>query len=328
MSSSPLFGSHPRRFRRNRYVYPVLSRRAGGLSIGVNLSPDARCNFDCVYCQVVRPRPSFDAAAATGAADPAFRPSVARAAGGPAGALPDAAAPQPDEPRGETIDLGVLRKELDEMLARAAAGTIFDEPPLSSAPREFRRLSDIALSGDGEPTLSPSFPEAVEVCVELRRRHALSAVKIVLITNASLLDRPRVAAALEVLDRNGGEIWAKLDAGTEAYYRRIARTNVPWTRILENIRQAARVRPIVVQTLFARVAGEPPTEEEVEAYSQRLRETIAGGGRIKLVQIHTVARPPAEAWVEPLSAAELEAIARRVRAATGCDVATFPGLPP
>lgn len=35
-----------------RYVYPVLSRRAGGVSIGINLNPNNACNWRCVYCQV------------------------------------------------------------------------------------------------------------------------------------------------------------------------------------------------------------------------------------------------------------------------------------
>lgn len=34
------------------YVYPVISRRAGGVSIGINLNPDNACNWRCVYCQV------------------------------------------------------------------------------------------------------------------------------------------------------------------------------------------------------------------------------------------------------------------------------------
>ncbi|MDR2342922.1 MAG: radical SAM protein [Spirochaetaceae bacterium] len=34
-------------------VYPVYSRRSGGLSIGVNLYPDKKCcNFNCGYCEV------------------------------------------------------------------------------------------------------------------------------------------------------------------------------------------------------------------------------------------------------------------------------------
>lgn len=34
------------------YVYPVMSRRAGGLSIGINLNPNNACNWRCIYCQV------------------------------------------------------------------------------------------------------------------------------------------------------------------------------------------------------------------------------------------------------------------------------------
>lgn len=34
------------------YVYPVVSRRAGGLSIGINLNPNNACNWRCIYCQV------------------------------------------------------------------------------------------------------------------------------------------------------------------------------------------------------------------------------------------------------------------------------------
>ncbi|CAB1368645.1 radical SAM protein [Denitratisoma oestradiolicum] len=34
------------------YVYPVISRRAGGVSIGINLNPNNACNWRCIYCQV------------------------------------------------------------------------------------------------------------------------------------------------------------------------------------------------------------------------------------------------------------------------------------
>jgi pyruvate-formate lyase-activating enzyme len=35
-----------------RYVYPVVSRRAGGVSVGINLNPNNKCNWRCIYCQV------------------------------------------------------------------------------------------------------------------------------------------------------------------------------------------------------------------------------------------------------------------------------------
>lgn len=35
-----------------KYVYPVVSRRAGGVSIGINLNVNNACNWACIYCQV------------------------------------------------------------------------------------------------------------------------------------------------------------------------------------------------------------------------------------------------------------------------------------
>lgn len=35
-----------------RYVYPVVSRRAGGVSVGINLNVNNACNWACIYCQV------------------------------------------------------------------------------------------------------------------------------------------------------------------------------------------------------------------------------------------------------------------------------------
>ena len=51
------FRDHRRELETNRYVYAVVSRRARGLSIGVNLNLDKACNFDCPYCQVDRTTP-------------------------------------------------------------------------------------------------------------------------------------------------------------------------------------------------------------------------------------------------------------------------------
>ena len=48
-----LFQSHPRSFGENRYVYPVLSRRAGGISLGLNLNIDKVCNFGCVCARSI-----------------------------------------------------------------------------------------------------------------------------------------------------------------------------------------------------------------------------------------------------------------------------------
>ncbi len=43
---------HSRDIAGLKYVYPVLSRRAGGLSIGINFNTNNACNWRCIYCQV------------------------------------------------------------------------------------------------------------------------------------------------------------------------------------------------------------------------------------------------------------------------------------
>lgn len=273
----PLARDHRRAFERNRYVYAVVSRRSKGVSLGVNLNPDKVCNFDCVYCQVDRTTPGA----------------------------------------GKEVDPAALRTELAEMLDRVGSGELFEHERFQATPAHLRRLNDIAFSGDGEPTTCPVFGEAVRVAAELKRGRGLDAVKLVLITNATMLHRPAVAAALEVLDANNGEVWAKLDAGTDEYYQRIERTTIPLARVLENITQTARKRPVVIQSMFLKAHGEAPALDEIEAYCRRLAEIREAGGRISLVQVYTVARTPPEPWVTPLSAAEVEAVAARVRARTG-----------
>jgi wyosine [tRNA(Phe)-imidazoG37] synthetase (radical SAM superfamily) len=283
--ASPLFDVHSRSFAANCYVYPVLSRRAGGISIGVNLSLDRACNFHCIYCQVDRSGPV----------------------------------------RADLVDLERLAGELDSAVELVTSGRIYNGTQFGRTPPTLRRLNDIALSGDGEPTACANFDRVVEVCAEVRRRHALNDVKLVLITNASLLHLPRVRQALTRLDANGGEIWAKLDAGTEDYYRLVARSTVPWRRILDNLREAAVGRPIVIQSLWMRIWDRPPPPAELAAYCDRLQEILAAGGRIKLVQIHTIARRPAELWATSLGNAEVDAIAELVRQRTGLPVAGFYG---
>ena len=43
---------HNRDYAGFRYVYPVVSRRARGVSVGINLNPNNACNWACIYCQV------------------------------------------------------------------------------------------------------------------------------------------------------------------------------------------------------------------------------------------------------------------------------------
>jgi wyosine [tRNA(Phe)-imidazoG37] synthetase (radical SAM superfamily) len=285
MSIVPLHTQHQRRFEENRFVYPVLSRRSEGISIGVNLNPDKVCNFDCIYCQVDRTTQS------------------------------------------ETRFVGMeqLLQELEETLTLAASGELFEHEKFQNTPPQFRRLNDIAFSGDGEPTTYKNFDEIISACAAVKRRLGLDAVKMVLITNASMFHRPHVVRGLEILDQNHGEIWAKLEAGTEEYFKLVDRTPIPFQQILDNITAAAKLRPLVIQALFMRVSGEPPSQQELEAFCDRLNEIKATGGKLKLVQVYTVARKPTESYVTPLTDAEVDAIVELVERRTGIAAKAYYG---
>jgi len=282
-----LYADHGRIYRQNKFVYPVLSRRSGGISIGVNLNPDKVCNFDCIYCQVDRR----------------------------------------SEAETRFVETDRLWDELALMLDFVTSGQIYNDAKFADVPPALRRLNDIAFSGDGEPTTYRNFDEIIASAAELKRRRGLSDVKLVLITNASMFHRPAVARGLEILDANNGEIWAKLETGTEEYYQLVERTKIPFRQILDNITAAARQRPIVIQSLFMRIRGEAPPESEIEAFCDRLSEIVSAGGAIKLVQIYTVARQPAESFVAALSDAEVDQIAQRVRERTGLTTNSFYGPP-
>lgn len=275
---------HARVYADFTYVYPVISRRSRGLSIGINLNPDKVCNFDCVYCEVDRVTP----------------------------------------PKRRDLDLSQVRAELASMIRIAQSGELGLDPKFAEAAALTRNIRDLAFSGDGEPTMVPNFDECVQVAVDAKRTFALPDTKIVLITDAAGLDKASVRRGLELMDAHQGEVWGKLDAGTEAYYRTVNRSHIRFERILDNLRETARARPIVIQSLFLRIRGESMPAEELAAYGARLREITAAGGRIREVHAYTVARPTPEPWATRLTAEELEAIAARIRSDTGLPVLAFP----
>ena len=146
----------PRDFLVNRFVYTVVSSRARGLSVGVNMNPDKYCNFDCAYCEVNRDEP----------------------------------------PREALLNVAVMAEELEHTLELVQSGQIRERPCYRNVPDELLKLRHVALSGDGEPTLCPFFVEAVQAVIHIRARGKFPFFKIVLITNASGLNLPDVEEGL------------------------------------------------------------------------------------------------------------------------------------
>jgi wyosine [tRNA(Phe)-imidazoG37] synthetase (radical SAM superfamily) len=275
------FGS-PRDFLNNRFVYAVISARARGLSLGVNMNPDRLCSFDCIYCEVDRQPP----------------------------------------PRETRLDVDAMAAELHRALAAVTAGKLRERPWYSALSAELLTLRHVALSGDGEPTLAPNFAEAVESIVHIRALGEFPFFKIVLITNATGLDRPQVQAGLKHFTKSD-EIWAKLDGGTQAFFNRVDRTNVSLDKVLSNILLVARQRPVIIQSLFPAINGEEPGPGEIEEYAKRLKELKAAGADIPLVQIYSATRPTFHAECGHLPLKTLSQIAQTVRAVSGLRAEVF-----
>jgi len=272
----------PRDFQNHRYVYTVISPRAHGLSVGVNLNPDQHCNFDCIYCEVDRSAP------------------------GPTARL----------------EVPAMVQELDELLAQVHSGEIRHRPGYQTAPPELLKLRHVALSGDGEPTLCPNFTPAVEAVIHLRSRGRFPFFKLVLITNASRIDRPEVIQGLALFTPRD-EIWMKLEAGTQNYMDRVNQADCTLDSVLSKILTVARQRPVVIQSLFLTLAGQVPPASEITAYVARLRELREDGAKISLVQIHSAARPTVRSDCGHLSLKALSQIARQVRDEAGLPTEVF-----
>ena len=135
----------PRNFLDNRFIYVVISPRARGLSIGVNLNPDKQCNFHCVYCEINRCLPALE----------------------------------------KSLDVPVMASELEKTLTLVQDGQLRDQAPYREVPVDLLKLRHVALSGDGEPTLCPNFAEAVHAVMHVRARSRLGFYKFVLITNTT-----------------------------------------------------------------------------------------------------------------------------------------------
>ena len=280
-SSETAFGC-PRDFLSQRFVYVVISPRARGLSVGVNMNPDAACNFNCIYCEVDRRK------------------------GG----------------REQHLNLEIMAQELKHTLFLVSGGGLREHPCYRRLPDELLQLRHVTLSGDGEPTMAPNFDAAVQAVLHVRALGVIPFFKLVLVTNATGLNRPEVKRGLKLLAPTD-EIWAKLDGGTQEYLNRVSGAEVPLDTILDNIRKLGRQRPIVIQSLFPAINDEEPPLSEITHYALRLKELKESGAQIAQVQIYSATRPTHNPACGHLPLRALSSIAQIVRRATGLKVEVY-----
>lgn len=245
-----------------RYVYPVVSRRAGGVSIGINLNPNNACNWRCIYCQV---------------------PDLARGTAPP-------------------IDLVLLEQELSSFLQELQHGDF-----MQRVPAEARRINDIALSGNGEPTSAQEFVEVIEVIA----RHKPTDLKLVLITNGSLMQRQNVQQGLRRMAQLNGEVWFKLDRASEAGMALVNDTKMTMEKVKQNLATAIDCCSNTwLQTCWFALDGCAPSGQDEGDYLDLLASLMRDGVTPKGVLLYGLARPSLQQEAPRLSALPKEVMDR------------------
>jgi len=258
------------------YIYPVVSRRAGGVSIGINLNINNACNWRCVYCQV---------------------PNLTRGT------------PPP-------INLELLEKELRSFLEYIVHGDFM----LRYVAEGDRKIQDVAFAGNGEPTSAKEFPAVLGIVEKLLNEFDLLSptlahpIKVRLITNGSLMDKPHVLESMRHLAKINGEVWFKADAGTSEGVAKINDVNINIASVIKRIKACAEACPTFVQTCMVAIDGKPPTDLEVDAYIALLSEVK---DVIQGVHLYGLARPSMQAEAPRLTRLLpewLEGVATKIRA--------------
>ncbi|MEO6421257.1 MAG: radical SAM protein [Candidatus Nitrotoga sp.] len=256
------------------YVYPVVSRRAGGVSVGINLNINNACNWRCIYCQV---------------------PELQRGSAPP-------------------VDLVLLEQELRGFLRELLHGDFMQR----NVPEGVRRINDIALSGNGEPTSAKEFEQVITIIGKLRQELALpSHIKLVLITNGSLMHRKNVQQGLRKMAQLNGEVWFKVDRASRAGIQQVNSSRASLVKIRENLATSISLCPTWLQTCWFMLDGEPPDKQDEDDYLNFLTTLLHDDVKPVGVLLYSLARPtlqPEAPRLAALSGQQLEAFATRIRA--------------
>lgn len=172
------------------------------------------------------------------------------------------------------------------------------------------RLDVITFSGNGEPTLHPDFNGVVGDVIALRDRY-YPQVKISVLSNSTMIDRPAIVEALKKVDNN----ILKLDSAIDRTMRLIDRPvnrNFNVADLVERLKQFSG--QCIVQTMMLRGEHEGEridntTDEEVEALLAAYLEI-----RPMEVMLYSIDRATPEENLQKVPKEELETIAERFRA--------------
>jgi wyosine [tRNA(Phe)-imidazoG37] synthetase (radical SAM superfamily) len=198
------------------------------------------------------------------------------------------------DPKAHLPSLKELETQLEQTLERMVADN--------------KKLDSITFAGNGEPTMHPQFAAIIDATIRLRNRY-YPQTKINVLSNATMLHRPAVVAALNKVDNN----ILKLDSVIDATVKLINQPVNPKFDITKIIEQQRQFNGnLIVQSLFLKgtYRGQTidnTTEKEVSAWLNAIDYI-----RPKLVEIYSLDRIPPISTLQKVDSAVLQQIADRV----------------
>ncbi|MCL2809297.1 MAG: hypothetical protein FWD24_04425 [Treponema sp.] len=190
---------------------------------------------------------------------------------------------------------------------------------ISSSQEQNIPIKDICFSGNGEPTLSHVFEEALKLAENIRSQSASSA-KLVVITNGTGLLQQNVFSLLknEAATNPSLDIWLKVDAGTPEWYEKINRSNISFDELTNVKKEFAASTSFTIQTMLCAINGQPPSETEAKMWEelvcQLAKNMLNGKSNVRKVQIYGKARnAPEDPLATELPAEYLEKRAESLR---------------
>lgn len=258
-----------------KYIYPVVSRRAGGVSIGINLNINNACNWRCVYCQV---------------------PNLTR------GTPP-------------AIELDILEKELRAFLTYALHGDFMERYVAegdrhlkdiafsgNGEPTSAKEFPEIVL-----------LVKKILTEFSLLEAGHVNPIKVRLITNGSLMDKQAVIDSVSHLASCNGEVWFKVDAGTKDGIARINDVNLNPESHIQRLKKCAAACPTFIQTCMFGFDGKPPQESDILAYLSLISEVKDVVQGVHLYGLARPSYQIEAARLSRLPVQWLEAVAQRIR---------------
>lgn len=189
------------------------------------------------------------------------------------------------------------------------------EQKLSSMKSEGQPLDVITFSGNGEPTLHPDFADIIDDTIALRDKY-FPEVKISVLTNATRIGRPAVAAALRKVDNNIMKLDSAIEATVEAIDRPNAGYNLEKTiAFLSEFGEQGIIQTMMCRGEHDGHAIDNTVDAEVDALIKAYK---AIGPRE--IMLYTIDRPTPEVNLKRVSKDELDAIAAKITDATGIPV--------